>query len=142
MRSERCVIRPERVRRVPSRFSWLDQGLVREGRLRGLSHAAHSLYLFLAIVADAEGLSWYGDRRVMEELGLGGTQLAGARGELLAADLVAYRAPLYQVLALSRRPAAAVVEVGGVGAGGEAERGLTPAEVRALIEATFGAVDR
>jgi hypothetical protein len=78
----------------------------------------------------------------MEELGLGGTQLAGARGELLAADLVAYRAPLYQVLALSRRPAAAVVEVGGVGAGGEAERGLTPAEVRALIEATFGAVDR
>jgi len=140
MRYERFVIRPERVRRVPSRFSWLDQRLVREGRLRGLTPGAHSLYLFLAVVADNQGLSWYGDGRVMVELGMSLGQLESARALLVAADLVAYQPPLYQVLEV--RPQAGPVCGPGHQEAGPAERPATAAEVRALIQARFGAVNR
>lgn len=141
MKYERSVIRAERVRRVPSHFSWLDQRLVQEGRLRGLSHAAHSLYLFLADVADRQGLSWYGDGRVMVELGMSLAELDGARTELVVADLIAYQPPLYQVLELRSRPAGTEVpsQVQRPSAG---ERAATAAEVSALIRATFGAVGR
>ena len=140
MRYERSVIRPECVRRVPSRFSWLDQGLVRDGRLRGLSHAGHSLYLFLATVADNQGLSWYGDGRVMVELGMSLAQLERARTELVAADLIAYQPPLYQVMEL-RSPCRPVMPAV-VPRTEPGERAATPAEVRALIQATFSAVGR
>jgi hypothetical protein len=105
-----------------------------------LSHAAHSLYLFLATVADHQGLSWYSDGRVMVELGMNWTELETARRELLGADLVAYRPPLYQVLELA--PAVGVVTCVGRVTGGPAERPATPAEVHALIQAAFGPVGR
>jgi hypothetical protein len=141
MKYERSVIRSDRIRRVPSRFSWLDQRLVRDGWLRRLSHPAHSLYLFLADVADHQGLSWYGDGRVMVELGMSLAELDGARAELVAADLVAYQPPLYQVLELRARPAGAQVPAQ-VQRPSSGERAATPAEVSALIQATFGAVGR
>jgi len=141
MKYERSVIRAERVRRVPSHFSWLDQRLVRDGWLRGLSHTARSLYLFLGTVADRQGLSWYGDGRVMVELGMSLAELDGARAELVAADLIAYQMPLYQVLELRARPAGAGVPTQ-VQRTSPKERAATPAEVSALIRATFGAVGR
>jgi hypothetical protein len=105
-----------------------------------LSHGAHSLYLFLATVADNQGLSWYGEGRVAVELGMGPAQLETVRAELVAADLIAYRPPLYQVLEL--RPLAGPVIPAGGQRSGPAERPATAAEVRALIRTVFGAVDR
>jgi hypothetical protein len=141
MRYQRSVIRPDRVRRVPSHFSWLDQRLVREGRLRGLSHCGHSLYLFLATVADQQGLSWYSDGRILVEVGMSASQLEGAREELITADLVACQPPMYQVLELAAQTAEPVRRAGPVAAG-PAERPATRAEVHSLIQATFGAMDR
>ena len=140
MMSPRSVIRPDRVRRVPSRFSWLDQRLVREGRLRGLSHAAHSLYLFLVAVADNQGISWYSDSRIVVELGMSAPDVGRARAELIGADLIAYRPPLYQVLELPLQ--AGPVNRPGNQAAGPAERPATPAEIRILIENAFGTVNR
>ena len=54
----------------------------------------------LVIVADAQGLSYYSDATLSRLLQLDLLQLAQARGQLIAADLVAYQKPLYQVLAL------------------------------------------
>jgi hypothetical protein len=55
------VLRPDRLRRVPAQFSWIDQRLVREGYIRRCGHAALALYLFLLTVADREGLSYYAE---------------------------------------------------------------------------------
>lgn len=95
-------IDPSRLRRPPEQFSWLDQRLVRERRLRGCPPDALALYLFLAVVADAEGLSYYADATVAGHLSMDAERVADARGALMRADLVAYRAPLYQVLSLDR----------------------------------------
>ena len=93
---------PERLRAVPSQFSWLDHRLVRERHLDRCSTEALALYLFLVTVADAKGLSYYGDASVCARLGVSGEQLDAARQALIDADLIAYEAPLYQVLSLDR----------------------------------------
>jgi hypothetical protein len=89
-----------RLRRPPEQFSWLDQRLVRERRLRGCPPDALALYLFLAVVADAEGLSYYADTTVAEHLTMDPARVAAARSALLRAELIAYQAPLYQLLSL------------------------------------------
>ncbi len=92
--------RPDRLRQVPAPFSWIDQRLVRENFLRRADPAAWALYLVLVTVADAQGLSYYSETTLSRLLQMEVAQLTGCRQQLVAADLVAYEKPLYQVLAL------------------------------------------
>jgi hypothetical protein len=85
---------------VPARFSWVDQRLVRDRHLDRLSAQAAALYLFLITVADAQGLSWYGDASTARRLSIDEERLRRARADLVHAGLLAYAKPLYQVLAL------------------------------------------
>jgi hypothetical protein len=94
------VLRPDRLRRVPAQFSWIDQRLVRDGHIRRCGSAALTLYLFLVTVADRDGLSYYGARAIARHLSLDEESVAVARAELVGAGLIEYHAPLYQVLSL------------------------------------------
>lgn len=94
------VLCRERVRQVPAQFSWIDHRLVRDRHISRCGASALALYLFLVTVADGKGLSYYSDPTILRLLPLDGPALAGARRELIAAGLVAYQKPLYQVLAL------------------------------------------
>ena len=94
------VLCPERLRRVPDQFSWIDHRLVRDRHIAGRSAGALSLYLFLVTVADGQGLSYYSDPSICRLLPLDAGDLARARQELIAAKLIAYQRPLYQVLSL------------------------------------------
>ncbi len=96
------VICPERLRRVPQQFSWVDHRLVRDGHITGLSHEALSLYLLLVTVADADGLSYYSDEAVCRLLCMESAVLGRVRIELKDVELIAYKRPLYQVLSLDR----------------------------------------
>lgn len=93
-------LRPERLRQVPAQFSWLDHRLVREGHLRRCTPEGLALYLFLVTVADAQGLSYYGDATLAGHLSMELSALPAARRSLINADLIAYERPLYQVLSL------------------------------------------
>lgn len=97
---EKRIPRPERLRRPPRQFSWVDRRLVRENRLGGCTCEALALYLFLTTVADAEGLSYYGEASITRHLNMDGPQLRTARACLVREDLIAYEAPFYQVLSL------------------------------------------
>jgi hypothetical protein len=94
------VICPARLRKVPPQFNWIDHRLVRDKHICGRSAQALALYLFLLTVADAQGLSYYADAAICRWLPLDEPALSRARNELVAADLIAYKKPLYQVLAL------------------------------------------
>lgn len=100
----KTLLCPERQRRIPAQFSWLDQRLAHRKLFPHASPQAWLLYLFLVTVADAQGLSYYGERTLCQRLGLDAAQLARARTQLLALELIAYRAPLYQVLSLDPVP--------------------------------------
>ncbi|WPL17523.1 hypothetical protein Thiowin_02548 [Thiorhodovibrio winogradskyi] len=96
----KTLLIPARRRRVPRQFSWVDQRLVRERHLGRCGAHALALYLFLVTVADAEGLSYYGDGAIAAHLGWPEAQVRAARAALIGADLIAFAAPLYQVLSL------------------------------------------
>lgn len=97
----REVIFPQRRRRIPAQFSWVDHRLVRDGHIHGRNATALALYLFLVTVADAEGLSWYSEESLCRQLSCVPGQLYRDRAELEQAGLIAYRRPLYQVLDLT-----------------------------------------
>lgn len=96
----KTLLVPARRRRVPRQFSWVDQRLVRERHIGRCTAEALALYLFLVTVADAEGLSFYGDGAIAGLLGWPEVQVRAARAGLVRAGLVAFQAPLYQVLSL------------------------------------------
>jgi hypothetical protein len=103
--THKLPIHPDRIRTTPPQFSWVDHRLVRDRHLERLSHEAAALYLFLVTVADCQGLSYYSDASVCQHLAMEAPALTAARVCLRNAGLVAYRKPLYQVLALGDVPA-------------------------------------
>ena len=116
-----------KLRRVPQQFSWVDQRLVRERYIDQLSHQACALYLFLLTVADAQGLSFYADRSLCQRLSLTPNDLHQARVLLIRQGLVAYKRPLYQVLALDADLASANDDAA-------SPDDLDPVEVKAAFE--------
>jgi hypothetical protein len=109
------LIRPERLRRVPQGFNWVDHRLVSQHYLERCDHRALALYLFLVTVSDVQGLSYYSDAAIGRRLKLHLLELAAARRQLLEADLIAYQKPLYQVLALELATPARVGQTQSVG---------------------------
>ena len=91
---------PGRVRAVEHPFGWVPFRLLSSGILAELSAEASLLYFFLALVADPNGLSYWGDERMAQRLGLSQGLLQQARQELVQRDLVAHGGLLYQVLSL------------------------------------------
>ncbi len=91
---------PDRLRRPPAQFSWVDHRLVRDGYISTCPPDGLALYLFLVTVADADGLSYYSDAKCAGHLSMEPGQLQAARRALIRAGLIAYERPLYQVLSL------------------------------------------
>jgi hypothetical protein len=89
----KVLLRPERLRQVPSRFSWCDQRLFRSGLTSHCGSDALALYLLLLTVADSRSLSFYSDASISLLLALDPMALAVARDQLVAADLIAFLRP-------------------------------------------------
>ena len=109
MKIKKRILCPQRLRRIPGQFSWIDQRLVRDRYLQHCDHGALALYLVLATVADAEGLSYYSEGTLERMLNMEHAQLLGARHQLCQAGMLAYDKPLYQILSLE-----VPLEAGGV----------------------------
>ena len=91
---------PDRIRKTPRQFSWLDHRLVSDHYIDRCTHGAATLYLFLVTVSDARGMSYYSDRTLSQRLAMDEQVLAQYRNELMKIGLIAYQKPLYQVLAI------------------------------------------
>jgi hypothetical protein len=91
-RSYRVVIpRPERMRRFASSgFGWVDARLLKEGWMTVLKTEEIAVYLFLCLVANQQGISWYRRDRIQEALNLGEEETRRALARLCELDLVAY----------------------------------------------------
>jgi hypothetical protein len=93
-------IDPERVRTLPAQFGALDRRLVYHRHFRRMDAEQIVLYAFLQCVSDPQGLSFYSDDRVCEELPLTLDSLWAAREALVHGGLLLYRRPIYQLLNL------------------------------------------
>lgn len=95
---------PDRIRTVPPKFSWIDHRLIHDRHLEHLTPEAATLYLFLVTVADNQGLSYYASRSIAQRLAMDEATLVAARHCLQTVELIAFKAPIYQVLEIQALP--------------------------------------
>ena len=100
----RWLIDRERIRKIAGSFSWIDHRFISGGFIRDLSHEEILIYLFLVAVSDRQGLSFYHDDRICSLLKIDLAALGEARDALVERALIAWRPPVYQVLALPPQP--------------------------------------
>jgi len=98
------VINHKRLRKIEGSFAWIDHRFITGGFLDHLSALEILLYLFLVSVSDRNGLSFYHDDRICRLLKIDLASLGEAREGLITSSLVAYEPPVYQVLALPKKP--------------------------------------
>ena len=72
-------------------FGWIDARLWRAGWLEVLSPEAIAVYLFLCLVAERRGVSFYRRDRIGKALGLDVTDIARALSRLVHLGLVAFQ---------------------------------------------------
>ena len=130
-------LRTDRIRTVERPFGWIPFRILTSGRLAELSLEAKLLYFFLCLVADAQGMSYYGERRLTALLDLSAPALARARSELVKRDLVAFDGRLYQLLSLPRETPCAAGVARRPPSAVRAPRGAAPQQLRELL-ATLG----
>ena len=90
----------DRIREISPGFGWIDFRLERWHHIENCTVRSLALYLFLAVVADGQGVSWWKERSIGERLGLSVQEVRAARNELENADLVAFQDGVWQVLSL------------------------------------------
>ena len=97
--------RPDRIRSIHGSFSWIDHQFLRQGFDQGLTRLEKLLYFVLVAVSNSDGVSFYSDERLAEVLEIRHShELTGARSELAARDLIAFKDGIYQVLELPPGP--------------------------------------
>lgn len=94
-----------RVRRIDKRgFAFVPSRFLHDGFLASLNHTERSLYLFLVIAGDRNGVSFYSYDRICDSLQMTPDEYVLVRNRLIDMDLVAFDGRLFQVLALPERP--------------------------------------
>lgn len=87
---------PERARKLPEHFAWVDHRL--RDQLGRLSLEEIALLFFLHLAADKAGCSFWSDPSIAKRLRVPAGAVTEARFGLVRKGLVAYRYPLYQIL--------------------------------------------
>jgi hypothetical protein len=102
MSGSRALLRTDRIRTVERPFGWVPCRMLTNGTIASMSPDERQLYLVLALAADRQGISFYGDRRIRRILGCDQHELELARHALMARELLAYDGATYQLLPLPR----------------------------------------
>lgn len=104
MADKKHIINHKRLRKITNSFSWIDHRTITGGFLDNLDMVEILLYFFLVAVCDRHGVSFYHDDRICRLLKIDLSGLGKAREGLIQRALIAYRFPVYQVLALPPKP--------------------------------------
>jgi hypothetical protein len=95
----------DRVRNIRAEsFAFIPHRFLRDGFLAALTHEERSLYLFLVLAADRDGVSFYRYDSICSVLEITLEVYIQARNGLVEKDLIAFDGRRFQVLSLPDRP--------------------------------------
>jgi hypothetical protein len=97
---EKTPLCPQRVRKITGSFAFIEHRFLRDGFLEGLTHQELVLYLFLVLVADRSGLSYYSYDKICTLARFSLEEYLVARDALIKKGLIAFDGHLFQVLSL------------------------------------------
>lgn len=100
MMIKKKILNPDRIRRINGGFSFIPHRFISDGLLAALQQKELLLYLFLVIVSDRHGLSFYSYDAICTLLQMDLDQYITARDSLIDKDLIAFDGTLFQVLDL------------------------------------------
>jgi len=98
------ILNRDRIRRINGGFSYIPHRFLTDGFLSSLSQKELLLYLFLVLVSDRYGLSFYSYDSICSLLQLTPGQYIEAREGLMEKNLIAFDGSLFQVLDLPSKP--------------------------------------
>ena len=98
------LLNSDRVRRIDGGFSFIPHRFLTAGFLSSLNQKELLLYLFLVLVSDRHGLSFYSYDSICSLLQMNLGQYIEARDGLMEKDLIAFDGTVFQVLDLPSKP--------------------------------------
>jgi len=98
------ILKPDRIRRIDGGFSFIPHRFLADGFLTSLGQKEILLYLFLVLVSDRHGLSFYSYDSICSLLQITADEYIEARNALIKKDLIAFDGTLFQVLDLPAEP--------------------------------------
>jgi hypothetical protein len=101
---EKQPLYPERRRQITGSFAFIEHRFLRDGFWSSLNQHECLLYVFLVLVADRNGLSYYGYDKICTLLRCTLDEYLVARNGLITKDLIAFDGHLFQVLSLPITP--------------------------------------
>jgi hypothetical protein len=99
------ILIPDRIRRIDGGFGFIPHRFLTDGFLASLEQKEILLYLFLCLVSDRHGLSFYSSDAICSLLHLTLEELHDSTDGLIEKDLIAFDGTIYQVLDLPPKPA-------------------------------------
>ena len=93
-------IYPQRIRKIEGSFAFIEHRFLQAGFFHALGHHEFLLYVFLILVSDRFGLSYYSYDKICTLLRLLLDEYILARDCLIDKDLIAFDGNLFQVLSL------------------------------------------
>ena len=97
------ILCPLRVRKINGSFAFIEHRFLRDGFFASLDHHELLLYLFLVIVGDRNGVSFYSYDKICNLLRLSVDEHVLARDSLIKKDLIAFDGKFFQVLSLPEK---------------------------------------
>jgi len=95
---------PERIRKIEGSFAFIEHRFLRNGFWESLGHHELLLYIFLVLVSDRNGLSYYYYDKICNILKMTVDEYIAARNALIKKDLIGFDGRLFQVLSLPEHP--------------------------------------
>jgi hypothetical protein len=129
---------PGRRRHISGSFAFLEHRFLRDGFWSSLTPYECLLYVFLVLVADRNGLSYYGYDKICTLLRFTLDDYLVARNALIEKDLIAFDGHLFQVLSLPDKPV--WLSPSSLSTPDDMQRG-DPATVRQIIRQSLGVDD-
>ena len=102
------ILNPDRIRCIKGGFSFIPHRFLTDGFLASLDQKELLLYLFLILVSDRNGVSFYSYDAICSLLKLSAHDYMEAEDGLIEKDLIAYDGTIFQVLDLPSKPVQAV----------------------------------
>jgi len=93
-----------RLRRLQGGFAAIEHRFLRDGFWAALDHHELLLYIFLVLVADRQGMSYYSYDKICSLICVSLDEYIVARDGLIDKDLIAFDGRLFQVLSLPAVP--------------------------------------
>lgn len=84
------IPQPGNIRSIQGSFAWIDHRLIRNGFLDRMTREDVLVYLFLVLVADKNGVSFYRKEKICETLSLNYHQFEIAKHRLIDMKLIAF----------------------------------------------------